>query len=106
MKILLKNATILDNKGSFHFQNLDVFIQDGIIQKIAENIDIEADKVILKDNLHLSKGWFDSSVCFGEPGYEEPAFYAGQLRRIWFGDPVCVDRKAGPWRAADLAAGI
>lgn len=71
MKILLKNATILDNKSAFHFQNLDVFIQDGIIQKIGENIDIEADKVILKDNLHLSKGWFDSSVCFGEPGYEE-----------------------------------
>jgi dihydroorotase len=23
------------------------------------------------DNLHVSQGWFDSSVSLGEPGYEE-----------------------------------
>ena len=23
------------------------------------------------ENLHISQGWFDSSVCFGEPGFEE-----------------------------------
>ena len=31
-----------------------------------DNID-----TIDKENLHVSVGWFDSSVCFGEPGYEE-----------------------------------
>ncbi|MGB1448360.1 MAG: dihydroorotase [Flavobacteriaceae bacterium] len=71
MKILLKNATLLDPKGAFHLQKVDIFIADGIIQRIDETIDLEADLVVKKDNLHLSRGWFDSSVCFGEPGYEE-----------------------------------
>ncbi|MFT5678870.1 MAG: dihydroorotase, partial [Patiriisocius sp.] len=28
-------------------------------------------RVVEKDNLHVSLGWMDSSVSFGEPGYEE-----------------------------------
>lgn len=71
MKILLKNATLLDPKGAFHLQKVDVFIAEGKIQSIKESIIEEADLTINKDNLHLSRGWFDSSVCFGEPGYEE-----------------------------------
>ena len=27
--------------------------------------------MVEKENLHASVGWFDSSVCFGEPGFEE-----------------------------------
>ena len=71
MKILLKNATILDTKGAFHLQKLDVFIADGVIQQVGKELSVDADQVVIKDNLHLSIGWFDSSVCFGEPGYEE-----------------------------------
>lgn len=71
MKILLKNATIIDPKGAFHLQQVDLYICNGIIEEIGPNLSIEADKVIKKDNLHVSMGWFDSSVCFGEPGFEE-----------------------------------
>ncbi len=71
MKILLKNATIIDPKGAFHLQELDVFIADGSIKTLGPSLNIEADITVKKDNLHLSIGWFDSSVCFGEPGYEE-----------------------------------
>ena len=66
MKILLKNATIIDPKGAFHLQQVDLFICNGTLEEIAPNLSIEADKVIKKDNLHVSMGWFDSSVCFGE----------------------------------------
>lgn len=71
MNYLLKNVTILDSKGAYHLQEVDVFISNGIIEKIGKNLDQAADKIIDKKGLHLSVGWFDSSVCFGEPGHEE-----------------------------------
>ena len=71
MKILLKNVTIIDPKGAFHLQQVDVFIDNGIIAEIGESLTVDADHTIAKENLHLSIGWFDSSVCFGEPGFEE-----------------------------------
>ena len=38
---------------------------------ISDNINSSAELIISKKNLHVSSGWFDSSVCFGEPGFEE-----------------------------------
>lgn len=80
MKILLKNATIIDPKGAFHLKEVDVFIQDGKINSIGTHLTHEADITVKKDNLHLSMGWFDSSVCFGEPGLEERETLANGLR--------------------------
>ena len=70
MKILLKNVTIINSKGAFHFTQQDIFIDQGIISAIGENLSEEVDLVVEED-LHASVGWFDSSVCFGEPGFEE-----------------------------------
>ena len=71
MKILLKNATIINEKSSFHNQKLDLLIVDGILSKIENNIDSDADKIIELIDLHVSSGWFDPNVSFGEPGFEE-----------------------------------
>jgi len=71
MKILLKNATFIDPKSTFHFSSKDILIQDGIISEIDNEIIDDEAKIISYSNLHISRGWFDSSVCFGEPGYEE-----------------------------------
>src|SRR6056300_101323 len=72
MSTLIKNATIFDNSSQYHLQKKDILIIDGQIHKIAETIKTEDHfKVIELDNLHVSCGWFDSSVSFGEPGYEE-----------------------------------
>lgn len=71
MNYLLKNVTIFDLKGAHHLQEVDVFIANGIIDKIGQDLNQDANKVISKSGLYLSIGWFDSSVCFGEPGYEE-----------------------------------
>ncbi|MGB2475432.1 MAG: dihydroorotase [Flavobacteriaceae bacterium] len=80
MKILLKKATIIDSKGAYHLKEVDIFIVNGRIQEIGKQLTPQADKVIQKDNLHLSTGWFDSSVCFGEPGYEERETLKNGLR--------------------------
>lgn len=72
MTILLKSATIIDASSKFHNQTKDILIIDGIIVKIKDAIPEKNDYTIVKlDNLHVSCGWFDTSVSFGEPGYEE-----------------------------------
>jgi len=71
MNLILKNAIIVDSKSKYHFQNKDILIQSGIIKKIDDNIKMKDAKIISFKNLHISNGWFDSSVSFGEPGYEE-----------------------------------
>ena len=71
MNLILKNAIIVDSKSKYHFQNKDILIQSGIIKKIDDNIKVKDAKIISFKNLHISNGWFDSSVSFGEPGFEE-----------------------------------
>ncbi|MEO2099813.1 MAG: dihydroorotase [Flavobacteriaceae bacterium] len=71
MRILLKNATLINEKSTFHNQKIDVLIVDGILSQIATQLDADADQVIKLKDLHLSCGWFDPNVSFGEPGFEE-----------------------------------
>lgn len=72
MNVLIKSAKIIDPKSDFHNQTLDILIEKGTITQIAKNIaNPKGVKEIKLDNLHVSQGWFDSSVCFGEPGFEE-----------------------------------
>ncbi|MFV8225947.1 dihydroorotase [Christiangramia aquimixticola] len=71
MKLLLKSVKILDPTSSFHNEIRDIFLENGTILEIGKDLKVEADEVIKIDNLHVSQGWFDSSVSFGEPGYEE-----------------------------------
>ncbi|QYA26589.1 dihydroorotase [Gramella sp. MT6] len=79
MKLLLKSVIILDEKSPFHNKKTDIFIDHGIIKKIGKNLNEKADKEIKIPNLHVSKGWFDSSVSFGEPGFEDRETIANGL---------------------------
>ncbi len=73
MNILIKSATIIDpGNKALNLKKRDIHIKNGIIQKIAAKIaPTEKHETIELHNLHLSVGWFDTSVSFGEPGYEE-----------------------------------
>lgn len=80
MKIIIRSAKIIDSKSPFHNQTVDLLIADGLIEKIGPSIlDIEDTTEVKFDNLHLSQGWFDSSVSFGEPGYEDRETIANGL---------------------------
>ncbi|WP_445457464.1 dihydroorotase [Flavobacterium sp. HNIBRBA15423] len=79
--VLIKQATILDKNSSFHNQTVDIKIENGIITEIAkEIITPENATVVEKENLHVSQGWFDSSVSLGEPGYEDRETIANGLQ--------------------------
>ena len=71
MSILIKSAKIIDASSKFNGKTKDIFIKQGIIQEIDDKIVKKSAKEINLDNLHISQGWLDSSVCFGEPGLEE-----------------------------------
>ena len=72
MKILIKSAKIIDQNSSFHQQICDILVENNKIVNIAKSIkNTNAIEEITYPNLHVSTGWFDSSVSLGEPGYEE-----------------------------------
>tara|TARA_B110000093_G_scaffold72442_1_gene78782 strand:- start:122 stop:1378 length:1257 start_codon:yes stop_codon:yes gene_type:complete len=72
MNVLIKSATILDDKSGFHNQTQDILVENGFITKIANSLKNPNKYPIIRlENLHVSSGWFDSSVSFGEPGFEE-----------------------------------
>ncbi len=71
MKVLIKSAKIIAPESPFHQQKVAILLDKGKIEKIAPTINCTVDKEISIPNLHVSVGWFDSSVSFGEPGYEE-----------------------------------
>ena len=71
MSILIKSAKIIDASSKFNGKTQDILIINGKIQEINSEINSKAKKIISFKDLHVSSGWMDTSVCFGEPGLEE-----------------------------------
>lgn len=72
MNALIKSARIIDDTSEFNSTTQDILIENGLITKIGQSLKNPSNyDVIDLENLHVSQGWFDSSVCFGEPGYED-----------------------------------
>jgi len=80
MKIIIREAKIIDSESPFHNKTADILIVDGIVKKIGTSLpNPENAKEIKLDNLHISQGWFDSSVSLGEPGFEDRETIANGL---------------------------
>ena len=72
MRLIIRNTKIIDAKSPYHNKIVDVKIANGIFEKIAQNIPkAEGFEEINFENSNLSQGWFDTSVSFGEPGFED-----------------------------------
>ncbi|MDR6967355.1 dihydroorotase [Flavobacterium arsenatis] len=72
MNLIIRDAKIIDAESPFNKKTVDIEISDGIIKTIGSNIENKNNTKELKlDNLHVSQGWFDSSVSLGEPGFED-----------------------------------
>lgn len=70
MKILIKQASIVDPSSPFNGQTADIFIENGIITRIGSSLTEKADKEIVVPGLHVSPGWVDVFANFADPGYE------------------------------------
>ena len=71
MSIILKSAKVINAESKHNGTKQDILISKGKIQKISKSIKSSNVEEIFIKNLHVSSGWFDSSVSFGEPGLEE-----------------------------------
>lgn len=68
------HAKIIDPQVKEHQSSKYIFIDtNGIVQHIWDQVPegINSLERIDEDDLHISPGWFDPSVSFGEPGFEQ-----------------------------------
>jgi len=70
MKLLLKQATILDTSSPYNGSIKDILVSDGIIEKIGDSIINAYSKTIEADGLMVSNGWIDIFSHFNDPGIE------------------------------------
>ncbi len=80
MKLIIRGTKIIDPKSTFHNQKADLLIVDGLIKQIGTSLEnTENAEEVKLENLHVSQGWFDSSVSLGEPGFEDRETIANGL---------------------------
>jgi dihydroorotase len=70
MKVLIKQARIIDPASSEHDSTQDIFIESGIIKAIGKYEEPGADRTISGNGIYVSPGWVDIFANFCDPGYE------------------------------------
>ncbi|GAC1395416.1 MAG: dihydroorotase [Sediminibacterium sp.] len=70
MKILVKQAKILDPDSPYNGLVKDILIDGTLVSKIADAITEKADQVIENKDMYLSPGWVDGFSHFCDPGFE------------------------------------
>lgn len=115
MKILLKSVKIIDPSSKHHLKVADVFIQNGLVDRIGKNLQVNATKVIDEKSLCIAPGLVDLNCSIPDPGFEHredinsglAAAQAGGFTRVCVipsGNPVVQDR-AGVTYLKQKAAG-
>jgi len=72
MKLIIRQATVVDSESPHHGKTVDIRISENAVAEIATAIpNPDGIGELRLEGLHVSQGWFDPSVSFGEPGYEQ-----------------------------------
>lgn len=80
MSLLIRKVTLLDPRSDFHNKTVDVLWGDGEIQKIAPEIQVDAQQIIEFQGAYISAGWIDIFADYCEPGYEQKETIATGLQ--------------------------
>jgi len=70
MKVLIKQARIIDKNSPFNGEVKDILVDKDTIVAIENEINSEVDKIIEAEDLHVSIGWMDLKADFCDPGFE------------------------------------
>lgn len=71
MKLLIKQALVVDPNSVFNGKKVDLLIENGSISKIDSSLTITADQIVTSPNLCISPGWVDCFANFADPGFEQ-----------------------------------
>lgn len=85
MKILIKQARILDQTSEFHDKIMDILMEDGIFTSIASAIDEKDALVVEAHNCFVTQGWTDLKSHFCDPGEEHKETIDSGLDAAAFG---------------------
>jgi dihydroorotase len=106
MKLLIQQATILDEQSPFHLQKKDILIENGIITKIEDNITATADTIINQNNIYASVGFTDIFCNFNEPGFEHKETLATGAHAAFKGGYTTVFALPNTWPVMDSKSTI
>jgi dihydroorotase len=70
MSVLIKQARIICQGSPFNGQVKDIFIENGAIRSIGDNISTGSTYVVNDTSVCVSIGWMDVFAQFGDPGFE------------------------------------
>ena len=70
MKILIRQAKIIDEQSPFNGLIKDILVDNDQIIDIADQINVPADQIIVFPDLCVSIGWIDTFSHFCDPGIE------------------------------------
>lgn len=85
MKILIKQAKIINSTSPFNGDTKDILIENGLIAAIKQSIDDPEAKEISGHDLHVSLGWTDLKADFCDPGFEHKETVSSGLDAAAFG---------------------
>jgi dihydroorotase len=85
MKILIKQATIVNSNSPFNGKTKDILIENDRITAIEDSISDEESVQIEKEGLHVSSGWVDLKSDLCDPGMEHKETIESGLDAAAFG---------------------
>lgn len=70
MNLLLRQVTLHNPNHRLHLKPCDIHIRNGVIDRIAEHIELKGVEVWDSEDVHVSPGWLDIGAQSMDPGQE------------------------------------
>ncbi|KQS47694.1 dihydroorotase [Flavobacterium sp. Leaf359] len=107
MNLIIRQAKVIDPKSPYHNEIADLKIEGGVITKIGKKLQ-NPDKLkeVTFKGLHISQGWFDSSVSLGEPGFEDRETLANGLNTAGKSGFTAIALQPNAFPISDSQSGI